>query len=179
MLTILIQGKELYNESTCEFINTEDTTLVLEHSLISISKWEAKWKKSFLSTAEKTPEELTDYIKCMIVNKANEEAVNYLDRVQLNEIVEYMQDSMTATTINRMNQGPPSREVITSELIYCWMVTLGIPFECQKWHINRLLTLIDVCSIKQQPPKKMGRRDAMNQQRSLNAQRRAAMNSKG
>lgn len=179
MLTILIPGQELYNESTCEFITTEDTTLVLEHSLISISKWESKWKKSFLSTAEKTPEELTDYIKCMIVNKANEEVVNYLDQSKLNEIVEYMQDSMTATTINRMNQGPPSREVITSELIYCWMVTLGIPFECQKWHINRLLTLIDVCSIKQQPPKKMGRRDAMNQQRSLNAQRRAAMNSKG
>jgi len=92
----------------------------------------------------------------------------------------YINAQMTATIITQpQGQRPPSREVITAEIIYHWMITLNIPFECQYWHLNRLLTLIQVCNIKSSTPKKMGKRDAMAQQRALNAQRKASMGTRG
>lgn len=180
MLIITIPETELFNEDTQEFIKIRKQTISLEHSLVSISKWESKWKKAFLGKEEKTQKELLDYIKCMTVTP-NVSDVTYLclTSENLNAIKDYINDTMTATTFSNHRNGPPSREIITSEIIYYWMIALDIPFECQKWHLNRLLTLINVCSIKNAPAKKMSRKDAYSQQNALNAARRAKYNSKG
>ena len=173
MLTVTIPDVELFDEEKQEFLFIKGQTLSLEHSLVSLSKWESKWKKPFLTKNEKTSEEIIDYIRCMtITQNVNPIIYSGIGPEILKTIIEYMDDSMTATTFKDMDQ-KHSREIITAEIIYYWMIELGIPFECQKWHLNRLLTLINVCSIKQQPPKKMSKKDAMAQQTKLNAARRA------
>lgn len=178
MLTIHVPGRELFDNRTQQFVETKDQVLVLEHSLVSLSKWESKWKKPFLSKEDRTYEEMLDYVRCMtITQNVNPDVYLALTRVNMQAINNYIQDPMTATTFR--NKKGSSREIITSEIIYYWMIALGIPFECQKWHLNRLLTLINVCSIKNTPEKKMSKADAMNQQRSLNAMRRAKLHSKG
>ena len=179
MLQITIPQTELFNEETQEFISIKEQTLCLEHSLVSLSKWESKWKKAFLGLEEKTMDELVDYIRCMTITQ-NVNPICYLGltRENLLAVKNYIDDSMTATTF-KDKKGPKSREIITAEIIYCWMIELGIPFECQKWHLNRLLTLVNVCSIKNTPAKKMSRRDALAQQSQLNAARRAKFKSKG
>lgn len=180
MLQIKIKGRELFDESKNEFIDVKDQTLQLEHSLVSISKWESKWHKPFLSKDPRTMEESLDYIRCMTINK-NVDPLIYqycIDPKTMAEINAYIDDPSTATWFNDKDQHK-SREIITSELIYYSMTALNIPFECEKWHLNRLLTLIRVCSIKSQPQKKMSKRDVMSRNRSLNAMRRARSGSKG
>lgn len=153
-------------------------TLCLEHSLVSISKWESKWHKPFLSS-EKSDEEFLDYIKCMtLTHNIPDEAYTRLTVENVNEIAEYVNNPMTATTFSKENK-KPSREIITSEIIYSWMITLHIPVEFEKWHIRRLLTLIRVCEIHNTPPKKMSKRDIMSRNSALNAARRKQFNSKG
>lgn len=179
MLTITIPARELYDEKNQMFFNTKEQTLRLEHSLVSISKWESKWRKAFLKKDEKTNEEIIDYIKCMtITQNVDPNVYNFLTRSNINEIIEYIDNPMTATTFAN-NENNNSREVITSELIYYWMISFNIPMECQRWHLNRLLTLIRVCSIKNTPPKKMNKREVANRYAKLNAARRNKMNSKG
>lgn len=179
MLQITIPQIELFNEETQEFFQIKEQTLCLEHSLVSVAKWESKWKKPFLGTEEKTMDELTDYIRCMTITQ-NVNPICYLGLTRGNilEVKNYIDDTMTATTFKNRN-GPKSHEIITAEIIYYWMIELGIPFECQKWHLNRLLTLVNVCSIKNTPAKKMSRKDALAQQSQLNAARRAKFKSKG
>lgn len=180
MLQVKIKGRELFDESKNEFVEVKDQTLQLEHSLVSISKWESKWHKPFLSKDPKTMEESLDYIRCMTINK-NVDPLVYqycIDKKTLDEINTYIDDPSTATWFNDKDQHK-SKEIITSEVIYYSMTALNIPFECEKWHLNRLLTLIRVCSIKSQPQKKMSKRDVMNRNRSLNAMRRARSGSKG
>ena len=180
MLQIVIPGQELWDEQKQEFINTKEQVLQLEHSLISLSKWEAKWCKVFLSKQEKTQEETIDYIKCMtITSNVDPEVYNHLTRENIKEIEDYIAAPMTATYFSSDNAGKSSREQVTSELIYYWMIALNIPFECQKWHLNRLLTLIKVCNIKNQPPKKMSKREIMSRNAALNAARRQQLNTKG
>ena len=180
MHTITIPERELFNEETGEFIVFKEKKLQLEHSLISLSKWESKWCKSFFIKGEKTPEETIDYIKCMTLTKnVDPELYNYLTKENIDQILKYIDAPMTATTFHEDKTNSTSRERITSELIYYWMIALNIPFECQKWHLNRLLTLIRVCNIKNQPPKKMGKRQLMNRNTALNAARRKQLNSKG
>ncbi len=179
MLTITIPARELYDEKNQMFFNTKEQTLRLEHSLVSISKWESKWRKAFLKKDEKTNEEIIDYIKCMtITQNVDPNVYNFLTRSNINEIIEYIDNPMTATTFAN-NENNNSREVITSELIYYWMISFNIPMECQRWHLNRLLTLIRVCSIKNTPPKKMNKKEVANRYAKLNAARRNKMNSKG
>lgn len=179
MLQITIPKTELFNEETQEFFQIKEQTLCLEHSLVSVAKWESKWKKPFLGMEEKTIDEITDYIRCMTITQ-NVNPICYLGltRGNLLEVKNYIDDTMTATTFRNRN-GPKSHEIITAEIIYYWMIELGIPFECQKWHLNRLLTLVNVCSIKNTPAKKMSRKDALAQQSQLNAARRAKFKSKG
>ena len=180
MLQIVIPGQELWDEQKQEFINTKEQVLQLEHSLISLSKWEAKWCKVFLSKQEKTQEETIDYIKCMTITpNVDPEVYNHLTRENIKEIEDYIAAPMTATYFSSDNAGKSSREQVTSELIYYWMIALNIPFECQKWHLNRLLTLIRVCNIKNQPPKKMSKREIMSRNAALNAARRQQLNTKG
>lgn len=180
MLKIVIPEWEYYNEKTGEFIKVKETELSLEHSLVSISKWESIWHKAFLKKEDKTPKEMMSYIKCMTLTQNVPDIVyNGLTEKNVKAIQEYIENPMTATWFNDKQQKRGGRETVTSELIYYWMIALNIPFECQKWHLNRLLTLIQVCNIKNTPPKKMSSKALAHQNTSINAARRAAMHSKG
>ena len=180
MLRITIPAVEQWDETKQEFISTKEQTLSLEHSLVSLSKWESKWCKAFLTKQEKTFEETLDYIKCMtLTQNVDPEVYNYLTNGNINEINEYIEAPMTATYFSDEKTSKTSREQITAELIYYWMIALNIPFECQKWHLNRLLTLIKVCNIKNQPPKKRSKKDIMSRNAALNAARRKQLNTKG
>lgn len=181
MLEITIPGTEEWDEDKEEFITTKETTLRLEHSLVSLSKWESRWGKPFLDSEDKTIEETLDYIRCMTLTQNVDPNVYYgLTSENVKQVEAYILAPMTATTISRRNNktfGP--KETITSELIYYWMIALNIPFECQKWHLNRLITLIEVCNIKNSPPKKLSRNELLMRNTELNAKRRKALNSKG
>ena len=180
MLQITIPAVELWDERKQEFVTTKEQTLQLEHSLVSISKWESKWCKPFLSKQEKTFEETLDYIKCMTITpNVDPEVYNYLTNKNIEEINNYINAPMTATYFSDDKTVKPSREQITAELIYYWMIALNIPFECQNWHLNRLLTLIKVCNIKNQPPKKISKKEIMRRNAALNAARRKQLNTKG
>ncbi len=181
MLQIIIPAVEAFDEENNEFkIVMEEQTLQLEHSLVSLSKWESKWNKSFLSLKEKTEEETIDYIKCMTITQhVKPEVYNYLTNDNFNAINKYISAPMTATYFSEDDSKKGGREVVTSELIYYWMIALNIPFECQKWHLNRLLTLIRVCNIKNAPPKKRSRKEILSRNAQLNAARRKQFNSRG
>lgn len=180
MLIITVPAVEMFNEKTNEFFTLKEQTLQLEHSLVSLSKWESKWCKPFLSKNNKTMEETIDYIKCMtITQNVKEDVYERLSRSNIEKINEYIDAPMTATTFHDDSQKGRGKETITSELIYYWMISLNIPMECQKWHLNRLLTLIRVCNVKNSPPKKMSKGDIMRRNAALNAARRKQLNSKG
>lgn len=180
MLRITVPETELFDESRGEFIIVKKQNLKLEHSLVSLSKWESKWKKPFLVKDEKTTPETIDYIKCMTVTQnVDDNVYRCLDNKSLIQIKNYITDEMTATTFNDVQKKGGRKETITSELVYYWMVALNIPFECQKWHLNRLLVLINICNIKNSPPKKMRRNEVLQRNASLNAARRKALNSRG
>lgn len=175
-ITIPAAVREDYDAKSNTFIYTEtekEQTLFLEHSLVSLSKWESKWHKPFISKNEKTDEELLDYVKCMTrTPNVNPDIYARLTRDNFDKIEKYIDDSMTATTFSSEQNGKHNREVITAEIIYYWMVSLNIPFECQYWHLNRLITLIRVCNIKNQPPKKRNRQDTASRYAKLNAARK-------
>lgn len=181
MLSINIEQVELFNEKTNEFYYLKPIVLKLEHSLISISKWEAKWHKPF-SNSEKTDEEMRDYIRCMTLNGDLHPAYySKLSSKDITNIENYINDEMTATTFHingQQKRRPVSSKIITSEDIYYWMITLNIPFECEKWHLNRLLTLIRVCN-EENSPKKMTKRETAAYYKALNAKNRKKFNSKG
>jgi hypothetical protein len=180
MLTITIPATEEFDEVKGEFIYTKEHTLQLEHSLISISKWESKWCKPFLGKQDKTSEEVIDYVKCMTLNKeVGDDVYRCLTQSNINAINEYIGAPMTATSFYDDKTSKGNRETVTAELIYYWMIALQIPFECQKWHLNRLLTLIRVCNVKNAPPKKMSKRATANRYAQLNAARRQQLNTKG
>lgn len=181
MLTLHIPEQELYSEETATFIDIPGQKLVLEHSLVSLSKWEAKWHKPFLSKTDKTAEEVLDYVKCMtITQNVNPVVYHGLNHLHMQIITDYINDPMSATTFRDMNN-KPSREIITAEIIYYWMISFNIPIECQKWHLNRLLSLIKVCTIKansKSGKRKLTKSDILARNR-LNEERRRAMNSSG
>jgi len=180
MLQIKVLGSDGWDELTEQFVTIPDTTIALEHSLISISKWESKWHVPFLGKEEKTPEQIKDYIKCMTITpNVKDEVYDRLTREQVKSIMDYVDDPMTATTIKERGGPRRSREIVTSELIYYWMVALQIPFECQKWHLNRLMMLIRICNVKDQGDKKMSRRSTMQENAALNAMRRQKAHSRG
>ncbi|MBP5593889.1 MAG: hypothetical protein J6Y02_00810 [Pseudobutyrivibrio sp.] len=182
---IIIEPFELYDEGKEQFIRVDKRTeIVLCHSLVSVAKWEAKWKRPYLSNEPMTVDMTLDYIKCMTISQNVDPKVYYgLTPANIEEIKQYIEDPMTATTFN----GNPnetasrsySREKITSELIYYLMTANNIPVEFQKWHLNRLLTLLKVCAIKSAPPKKMSKKDMVSNYAALNAARRAKYHTKG
>lgn len=187
MLKITIPAKEWYDEEKEEFVYSKEYTLQLEHSLISISKWESKWEKPFLDprkeSPEKTREEFIDYVRCMCLNpNIPNDAFEGLTDENLQEINRYNNAKMTATWFSE--HGPKSRgmnniSVITSEVIYAWMIHYGVPAEYQKWHINRLLTLIRVLNSLNTDQPKMSKREIMQRNAELNAARRKQLNTKG
>ena len=179
MLKIIVPAMEYYDEVNNEFIQFKEQVLQLEHSLVSISKWEAKWHIPFLDGKDKTFEQLIDYVRCMtITQNVNEEVYSRLTESNIKDINDYIENPMTATTFSD-NRQTPNREIITSEVIYYWMVSFNIPFECQKWHLNRLLTLIKVCNVKNNPPKKMSRNEILQRNKALNEARKKKLNTKG
>lgn len=180
MLRIEIVIAESFNDDTQEFITEDSKELHLEHSLVSLSKWESKWEKPFLGNKDVTSDELLDYIKCMTLNDVDDDIYNELTQKNVDDIAEYIQGSHTATTISGSGgKKKNSREVVTSELIYYWMVAHRIPFECQYWQLNRLMTLVQICNVQNQPEKKMSKRELLERNKTLNAERRAKYNTKG
>lgn len=180
MLSIKVNESEIYDEANNEFIYVKAQTLLMEHSLISISKWEKKYHKPFLHNVDKfTPDEQLYYFKCMtITQNVDDMAYRCLGKKNIRKINEYINDPMTATTFTLPN-GPNRRDIITNEVIYYRMLKFGIPFECEKWHLNHLLTLIKVCSVKEGPVQKMSSSDLASRNRALNMQRRKRFNSNG
>lgn len=180
MLTITVLGTEYFNEETQEFIETEDVVIELEHSLAALSKWESMHKKAFLGNEPKTDVEVMDYIKAMIVTlKYPPDIVSRLSEKNLEDINAYIDDKQTATWFSETKVQARSREIVTSELIYYWMISAGIPFECEHWHLNRLFTLIKVFNLKNAKPKAMSKSEIAARNRELNAQRRRQYGTSG
>ena len=181
MLSITIGGGELFNEETMSFEKTKTYKLSLEHSLVSLSKWESKWEKPFLES-DKTDEEVIDYIRCMTITQNIPYDIYYnLSKEELVTIQKYIQSKQSATWFNESKKTGAigTSEKITSEIIYYWMFAHNIPMECQKWHLNKLLTLIKVCNLKNQPPKKKTRSEVIAENHRLNQERRKKYNTTG
>ena len=179
MLTIHVPMSESYDEEKNEFIQ-ETFAIDMEHSLVSLSKWESFFEKPFLGDEVKTPEELLWYIKAMVSTPdVPPEVYDNLTEQNAKEITDYLNAKMTATTIAEIPGEKPQKQVITAELIYYWMVSYQIPVEFENWHLNRLITLIRVCNEKNKPQKKMSPRDLAARNRELNAQRKAMYGTTG
>ena len=181
MLTIVIEGDELWDEVNEVFTYGDSTVLRFEHSLVSLSKWEAKFHKRFLSPEPKTEDEMFGYIECMLITP--DVPPNLLDRLSVENcrlIDEYINDPMTGSTVNQLHQdGPRSSEQISSELIYFWMSQYQIDKDCETWHLNRLFTLIKIHHAKTQKPKKMSKTSRAQQMAEINAARKARMGTSG
>lgn len=181
-IKIFIKGKEIFDEANNEFIEIEDTTLTLEHSLVSIRKWETKLHKPFLSKEEKTHDEIFYYIQCMTIEDVDPMVYSLLTNEDIDKIKKFIDDPMTATFFTEIEgkpKGGGSRQIITAELIYYSIIGLQIPIECEHWHINSLLTLIRVCNEKNSPEKKMSKNTILRNNAAINAARRKKFNSKG
>lgn len=180
MLRLKIAPTEMWDERKQEFVQTGERELMLEHSLVSLAKWESKWKKPFLDQKPKTGDEMLDYVRCMtITQNVSPETYSRLTTGNMAEIEQYISRPMTATTFSAEQYGNRNGEKTTAELIYYWMVTLSIPFECEKWHLNRLLALIRVCNLKNQPARKKSQRAILQENRALNAARRQRLRTRG
>lgn len=180
MLKITVPATEFFDESASTFVSTEETVLELEHSLVSLSKWESNWEVPFFDTKQKTTQQTLDYVKCMTLNEVVDDRVYaFLSSENISKITEYINAKQTATWFREEKQKPGPREIVTSELIYYWMISLSIPFECQHWHLNRLMTLIRVCNKKNAPEKKMSRAEIAARNRALNAERKAKLGTRG
>jgi len=183
MLRLHIPKVDQFNDDDNTFTVIPEMTLEFEHSLVSLSKWEASWEKPFLGPDEKTTEEILGYMHCMCLTPdVPPEVYQNLSQDHVNQVNNYINAKMTATVIT--HKGPTNgrgrpREFITAEVIYYWMITLQIPIEFEHWHLSRLFTLIEVCNNKNSPPKKMSKRDMVSERQKLNAQRRAQQQSKG
>lgn len=180
MLKIIIEGDEFFNEEDNTFSTVDDIVLDLEHSLISISKWESIYRKPFLSSVEKTKEEIFGYLKAMVISEDVDPDVLYrCTQKNVDEIQEYIDSSESATTFGEMPLRRGPGEVITSELIYYWMVAFSIPFECERWHINRLFSLIRIANIKNSEPEKISRHELAMRNKELNERRRKELKTRG
>ena len=182
MLELKVSEKELFNDDEGTFVAVAAQTLELEHSLISVSKWESKWRKPFLIEGKHDPEAYVDYIRCMCITRnVPEEVFLSLSSEEIQLLTEYIDTEQTATWFNETpgDNKPKPTQAITSELIYYWMIAYNVPAEYQKWPLSRLLTLIRVCEAKNAPQKKQSKAELHARMRALNAERRAKQNGKG
>jgi hypothetical protein len=180
MLRIVIEGDESFNEETQTFTQVDDVILDLEHSLLSLSKWESKYQKPFLSSEKKTTEETFGYLKAMVVTPGvDPDVLNNCSQHVFDQIQQYIESDQSATTFGMMPERRGPGEVITAELIYYWMVAFNIPFDCETWHLNRLFALIKICNIKNSKPKRMARHEIAARNRELNEQRKRELNTRG
>lgn len=173
MLTIHIPETDLYDYQLERFYTVKEVDLFLEHSLVSLSKWESKHHKPLLENNEINNDDLIDYIKCMTINKKVDPLVyNCLTQEHFYKIKEYMDNPMTATWFSNVKEERGSSQKVTAELIYSWMIDLGIWKECEKWHLRRLVTLIRVRS-EELKPKSKNKAEAIAHYRNLKSMRRA------
>lgn len=182
MLRLTIPKTELWNETTSTFEYTEEVVVDLEHSLVSLSKWESFYEKPFLSEEPKTREETRYYIGCMCLGEfPSDLTLSRITDAQIQEVDDYISKRHTATWFNepKTSYRQTNKTVVTAEVIYYWMVSLQIPFECEYWNLNRLITLVRVINNKNQPQKKMSRNEAMTQARRLNEERKQQYNTRG
>lgn len=180
MLTITVKGKEFFDQETSKFVSVDNTIVQLEHSLVSLSKWESKFQKPFLGSAEKTKEEILWYFYFMVISPGvDPEIVFKMSQENYEEINAYIASRETATTFPLHPEKRGRGETITAELIYYWMLTLNIPLACEAWHLNKLFTLIRVTNIKNAKPKKMSAAEIAARNREINAQRRKELNTTG
>jgi len=182
MLRVIIDETEMYNEETEEFFTQPSVNLVLEHSLVSVSKWESKHQKPFLTVSDKSQEEIFDYVRFMIISHDDLDpgVIFRLGQSNFDAINDYMSSSQSATTFGDLPEGNKVRgEIITSELVYFWMIEFNIPFECQHWHLNRLFSLIKICNVKRQKPKRMPKHAIAQRYREINERRKAELNTPG
>lgn len=179
MLTITVWIAEQYDELKEEFIPEKELSLTLEHSLVSLSKWESTWCVPFMSKVAKTDEQTLDYIRCMTITKnVDPDVYRFLSEENIKQVKDYIDAPMTATVLHN-DKTNVNRQVITSEKIYYWMIALNIPYKYEKWHLNRLLTLINVCDIENRPPKKMNKNEIMRRNRETNEARKKMLNTNG
>jgi hypothetical protein len=182
VLKITLPAVDMFDDAKQEFTASDEVVLELEHSLVSLGVWESKWEQPFLGPKEKTREQTLDYVNSMVLGgETPPDLFSRLTDDHIEAINAYINAKMTATTFNEAGSAPKkgATEIITAELVYYWMIKLEIPFECQYWHLERLLTLIKVCTLKNSPPKKMSRAEVIAQQRALNAQRKAQLGTAG
>jgi hypothetical protein len=176
MLEIDVVLEDFYDETTERFVPSKSETVRLEHSLVSVSKWEAVWEQAFLGSKEKTTDQTVSYIKMMIVGAEPPPGVfQKLLEKHIEQVKEYVGAAMSATKLSTDKNAPSSKEIVTSELIYYWMISLNVPVEFEHWHLNRLITLIRVINLKNTPKKKMSN----SERRALNRQRLAKHNTRG
>lgn len=180
MLKLMIVGTEFFDDDTQTFGSVGDVEIEFEHSLLSLSKWESKFQVPFLSNTVKSTEQVLAYVEAMVTTADYPaDVVGRLDQKSLDKINQYIESKESATTFGSMPERRGRGEVITAELIYYWMVAFNIPFECERWHLNRLFALIRICNIKNSKPTKMSRHDVITRNRELNAQRKEQYNTKG
>lgn len=184
MLEIKVPKKDCWDEEKEIFVIFPETHLKLEHSLVSLQKWESKFHTPFFATSDKTYDEVLEYIVCMTINDVEDKSVyQYIPDVEMQRIIDYIKDPMTATWFGKKDNtskiGTKSREIITAEVIYYWMIKLGIPMECQKWHLNQLMTLIKVINVKDAKKPKRSKSDVAQEWAAINAARRAKYNTRG
>jgi hypothetical protein len=180
MLKIIVSGDEVFNEETQEFSTVDDFVLELEHSLVSLSKWESKFEIPFLGPQQKTNIHIYEYVKMMALDDTlTDEMFMRLSDRNITDINDYINSAQTATTFGDLPRSPGPQEIVTAELIYFWMINFSIPFECQNWHLNKLFALIRVCGVKANKPKKMSKQAMSQKYRELNERRRTEMGTRG
>ena len=181
MLELKILGEEYYDDEKQEFYSENDQILRLEHSLVSVSLWEQRYNRPFLEADDKTQEETLGYVECMILDDIPENLESLLTAFHIEQINKYVESPASATTfvdVKSKTRGP--KQVITSELVYYWMIAYQIPFECQYWHLNRLFALIRICNIQNNPDKnKMSKAEIAARNRALNEERKAKLKTRG
>lgn len=180
MLKIIVPSMDLFNEEDNTFTTVPETIIELEHSLLAMSKWESKFQVPFLGSSPKTNQEMLEYVRLMIVTpNYPENILSRLTSENYDSIKEYIESSQSATTFSNRSKAKGKPEIITSELIYYWMVAFTIPFECESWNLNRLFALIRICDIKNSKPKPMTQRELAERNRSINEQRKAKLGTRG
>ena len=179
-IPITIPATEMWDPVAHRFYDVKERTITMEHSLVSLSKWESKWKIPFIGNKNLTAEQLLSYFQCMTIEKnVNPMIYQCLTAKQIDDIMKYIDDSMTATWFGKSDDDVAAQtdnRAVTSELIYYWMFASGISKECEKWHLNRLITLIHVTSEENKPKKKRTEAERMAHHRALLKARRAKRN---
>lgn len=183
MLRLTLPSTDFWDPRKEEYVQIGGYEVDLEYSLFTIARWESKWKKPFITSLPKfTRKDEIEWYKAMCMTEGiPDEAWMVMTPKIRQDIYDYVTDPMSATTINHRGPKTPGgpKTIMTAELVYYYMVTLGVPFECEHWHFNRLMKLVDVCFVKNSPPKKMGKQEAAQMYRELNARNRAKYNSRG